>query len=185
MKKRGISPLISWVLLISFAIAMALLVTKWVIDNVENIDIGDEEYYCDDVSISIKNVCIVVEGGGNTGDIEIKMKNNGNFKITRLSLGRETTEKPEEWCLKLNVQNLNPGQENEPPYYLTIGPMSENLIGNDTTVYQNCDEVEQVYNPEDEKVMSVAVVPWIEIEDKSIACISKKVEIDGIVPDCL
>lgn len=176
--KRGISPLIAWVLLVSFAIAMALLVTKWVVDNVKDIEFTDDQAYCDDASITLTNVCITSEGV-NTGQINISMKNNGDFRIDRLSIGRETDKKPEEWCLKLNVDNFNPGTEFI--YFLKIGKMTGSLIGDDTTMYQDCDDVsENIIEPEG--VTKIAIVPWIKIGDKSLACVNKKIEINKNTP---
>lgn len=180
--KRGVSPLVAWVLLISFAIAMGLLVTKWVVDNVKNVEFEpNKDVYCNDVAGYISDVCKVTTGQ-NANKIQVTLKNTGNFKITRISLGRETTHKPEEWCLKLNAQNFNP--QSDYVYYLTIGKMTGNIIGNESTVYQNCDTVIENIN-QDERMTSIAMVPWISIEDKATSCIDKKVELDNLnVPDC-
>lgn len=175
--KRGVSPLIAWVLLISFTIAMGLLITKWVVDQIGDTEFDtDEELYCVDVSILMMSDPVRT----NPGEVDFILKNNGNFRIKRISLGRETTERAEEWCLQLNIDigggsPFNPGTEYT--HTLKIGDMQGNLVGNETTIYQMCEDVTQSAIPE-EKLLSISIVPWIEIEDEPIACIDKKIVIE-------
>lgn len=176
--KKGVSPLIAWVLIISFAIAMALLVTKWVVDNVENVEFGeDDQLYCKDISIFITDVCKT-----NQDKIQISMTNNGNFKVDRLSIGMETTHKPESWCLKLNVQGFNPQSSYQ--YLLPFGEMTGRLIGDETSVYQDCDTIVQEVPQPGEIIKKIAIVPWIKIEGRPISCIEKKVELNQNIQNC-
>ena len=157
---------------------MALLVTKWVTDNIKNVDFNEEDQlYCKDTSVFITDVCKTAQD-----KVQISMQNNGNFKIDRLSIGMETTHKPESWCLKLSVQGFNPSSAYQ--YDLKFGKMTGRLIGDEISVYQDCDTITQESPQPAEIIKKIAIVPWIKIEDKSISCIEKKVELNQDIPNC-
>ncbi len=111
--KRGISPLLSWVLIIAFAIAMAMLVIPFIIDQVKNINFDncDSDYYCDDVSISLKSVC-----RDNSGVLKLSVTNKGDFSIRQISFGRATNTSSLQSCVYTEDSSylpIKPGETKE------------------------------------------------------------------------
>lgn len=83
--KKAISPLISWVLLVGFTIAMAALVTNWVIDQTKKFNpedvVGGSKIYCQDVVLNIEEVSC---RGSCENTLYLKLKNKGKFTITKI-----------------------------------------------------------------------------------------------------
>ena len=113
MQKRGISELISWVLMIGFTVALAVIVTQFLREQAEttseNIVIDTEgDLRCSDVSLTA--YCFTQDS--------IKIKNKGYFTIyeIRVRKNEELTSYP---------INLKPGQESET---LNTGPGNLDII---------------------------------------------------------
>ena len=84
MKKRGISPLISWVLLIGFVIGLSLMVTTWVKQQAETradklVEGVESDIRCNGVAFNAKLEC-------NATPIELTIANKGKFTINKLTI---------------------------------------------------------------------------------------------------
>jgi hypothetical protein len=167
--KRGISPLISWILLIGFAVAMAGFVGTWIINQAKEVEFPGEgpEIYCDSIKLSYTSICRSTDNK----TININLKNTGDFKITKFLAGRETNESEEQWCLKQNIGDNNKGlmPDEEMLFNLSIG---ESMIPNNQ-MYKNCNEV--IIGISNAIVEKITFVPWIEIEGEIMYCSKQKV----------
>ncbi|MCD4759715.1 hypothetical protein K8R33_02415 [archaeon] len=92
--KRGISPIVSWVLIVAFAISIAMIVIPTLIDRVKDWDFDPDINYCEDVSLSVdvENICVA------NGELKIPITNNGDFTIQKLTIGITTDVLAEQWC---------------------------------------------------------------------------------------
>jgi len=84
-KKRGVSPLIATILLISFAVALGAVVMNWG----RNLDISMSGDICSGVSIKLRNiddVQVCYSGVGKDGYINFIIDNNGNRNIDGLGI---------------------------------------------------------------------------------------------------
>ena len=170
MNKRGISPLIAWVLLVGIAVAVGLVVTQWAIKEFQDLDFPeDKETYCNDVDIKLEEICIQFSPDNINDSIRLNITNEGFFSVRRLTIGRQTTAFSEEWCTMLNVlidPNLNQ----------TI----EFKAGSKNLDYKNIEETSCqtsltggfTFN-ESHKLLKIEIVPWIEINDETFHCIGK------------
>ena len=85
LNKRGVSPLIATVLLISFAVALGSVVLNWG----RNLDISNPGDKCSGVSIKIRNIGdnqVCYSGEGKNGYINFILDNNGNMDIEGLGV---------------------------------------------------------------------------------------------------
>ena len=165
INKKAVSPIIGWVLLFGFAISTATFVGMWMLDQAENIEIpgAGPDIYCNDVKLSINNVC----KNTNNKTIDFNITNTGNFKVWRYTVGRDTTPKPDQWCLQLNT-NLNPGDEQS--FKLSIDGQMDSVIGGETpeSWYADCTTI---LTPSSlETVNEAKFIPWIRIEDEMMYC---------------
>ena len=91
--KKGISPLIAYILLVGFAIATAAFVTNFIIENtktqvenLEDLDIG----YCEGVNLDLIDICKEPIAISCAGQEPIKLKlnltNKGSFTIKKIAV---------------------------------------------------------------------------------------------------
>lgn len=83
--KRGVSPLIATVLLISFAVALGSVVLTWG----TNLDISKSKDICSEVSIKIRdmeNIEVCYSGSGKDAYINFVIDNDGNADIEGLGI---------------------------------------------------------------------------------------------------
>ena len=83
--KRGVSPLIATILLISFAVALGSVVLNWG----KNIDMSKSEDTCSGASIKIKSIGnseVCYAGSGENGYINFIISNNGDIDIAGLAI---------------------------------------------------------------------------------------------------
>ena len=83
--KRGVSPIIATVLLISFAVALGSVVLNWG----RNLDISKPGDICAGVSIKIRsigNVQVCYGGSGKSAYLNFILDNNGNANIDGISI---------------------------------------------------------------------------------------------------
>ncbi|MBT3395113.1 hypothetical protein HOA59_03100 [archaeon] len=179
--KKGISPLISWILLFGFAVSMGTGISIWIINEMETINIGGPgpETYCKDVRLSINEVCRAADNK----TINFNVTNTGNFKIWRYTVGRETTTIPEQWCLDLyagpSTQGLEPGLSDQ--FNLSIAGDMSPIIGTDSMIYKECYDVD--LNISSDVVNKVNIISWIKIDDEVMYCPDQKLEITSSNPD--
>jgi len=84
-KKRGVSPLIATVLLISFAVALGAVVMNWG----RNLDISISGDICSGVSIKVRNINdiqVCYSGDGEDGYINFIIDNNGNRNVDGIGI---------------------------------------------------------------------------------------------------
>ena len=167
MGKRGVSPLIAWVLLIGLAIAIGVAVINWAIDVTPEPDV--DLSYCDDVSISL----IQYESPyvpGNVG-LDFTIVNNGYFSVDRLTFGfsHSSSVSPVIWC----------------DWLIQKSPERDGLLPGSQDVYEidlahfdeDCEESttgQGVPNPDD--VKKVVIIPWISIDGQTLNCNDRKLE---------
>ena len=85
--KKGVSPLIAWVLLIGLSVSIGFLIINWAVQNIPEPE--PELSFCDDVSLFL-----VSSSNEDLGQISFDVVNNGLFNITKFSFG---VIKPEEY----------------------------------------------------------------------------------------
>ena len=170
--KKGISPLIGWVLLIGFSVSAGLLITTWAIDQFSNLDLPENwESYCDQVDMKLST-----EGTGldpNNQEIILNITNEGAFSIKRISFGRETTMFPLAWCEMLGV-DIPPNTNQLESFIVTA---------NNTLEYSNVENIDcgglNARAQEDldplftHNLTFVQINPWITIDDATFACPGK------------
>ena len=160
-KKRGVSLLISFVLLISFTILMAAFITTWSVERVKEVpldELGGE--YCDDVMIDVKL-------SRDSDTITLDIENRGVFSIHRFTVQRETDISALGSCDILNP-DLQPG---------ALGSFQVNLGGNLARPI-SCND-DSLQSAECIAVKSLSIVPWVEIEEEDFACGERKISFSG------
>ncbi|MBW2976682.1 hypothetical protein KY347_04510 [Candidatus Woesearchaeota archaeon] len=83
--KRGVSPLIATVLLISFAVALGAVVMNWG----SNFDLLKEEDVCYDINLKLRNLNgaeVCYSGSGKSRYIHFILDNKGNADVNGLGL---------------------------------------------------------------------------------------------------
>ncbi len=109
--KRGISPAISWVLLIGLSVVIASMVTVWMRTTAEEVaeDLAfdvEQDARCADVSISAQtqNNCntVTIENRGLFSINKVKIRYDGTFEEYDLEI-KPTQSAP----LSLNIQGYN------------------------------------------------------------------------------
>jgi len=164
LDKKGISPLIAWVLIIGLAIGIGVAVINWAIDITPEPDV--DLSYCDDVSISY--VYYDFSAPGN--DIEVNLSNNGYFSVDRISFGfsRVVDEPANDWCDYL-IQDTPGGDSFEPGGEMTFAVYLDSFN-------LDCGDVgggDPLYDIE--SVRYVTAVPWISIDGETLNCNDRKI----------
>jgi|SRR3989344_2671540 len=139
--KRGISPLIATVLLVAFSVALAAIVSNYVINKTKDFKpdaIVEDSLLCDEVSLGyvIKDPTVVMCESVGSGIFKldgIKLKNRGSFtiykyQITSPGLGTGTFQKAEKVGATNPDGSLAPGEENEEYYKLGFKDQPNKLI---------------------------------------------------------
>lgn len=176
MRKRGISPLISWILLFGFAVAMAAMIYSWAVDQTENIDIVDgPDLYCDDVTLSIDWCERGPDCGLKDKYINVTFSNKGKWNLSGIAAHLETegiNGYPLSSCIYLlSSQPVLPGGETGLNFKLNYDPtLPDSNICNPCLPAYCGVEVVQIETAE--------FVPYIKPEDEIFACPSRKVILD-------
>ncbi len=184
--KRGISPLISWVLIIGFAVSAGILITQWTVKLIEDTQFPeDKDTYCNDVQMEIIDVCV------NNSNAKVTIQNEGSFSIKRISFGRQTSIFSKEWCLKLlqgtqiGAQMITPGGVKLVEFAAGSNNTNYNPLG-DT----NCDDLTGGFNfgvGGIHNLTEIELVPWIKPEEEAFQCSRKGIILnisDGINTNC-
>ncbi len=158
--KKGISPLIAWILLVGFVVMMGAFITNWSIQYIRNLPIGEaqeKEIYCSNVQLDIPVFCKY----NNNSTLRLDIKNKGNYNITRLVIHRETTNQSLDYCFILN-QDISPTSISD--YHLNLGAITSgqgcNLIGEESS-----------------DIIEVSIVPAISIKGVEYTCSEKKISL--------
>lgn len=163
--KRGLSPLIAWVLLIGFSVAAALLITSWAVNEFSNLEFPQDESYCENIQLELDSICI-----SSDDTVRLNLSNEGYFSIKRLTVGRETTSYSEEWCTMLNI-DITPNSN--------ISKLFK--AGSENSGYSNireteCSELQGGVNfNSSHNLTKIEIVPWGEIDGESFHCIEKAI----------
>ena len=123
--KRGISPLIAWMLLISISVAIGFFVINWAIENMP--EPKPDFNYCEDVSLSFR---VPEYTTGDPPTFKVTLINNGYFTIDKISLGAKYFMGNEEWyeILIKGGDGVRPGEEEEIIQSLDDGDLVEVII---------------------------------------------------------
>jgi hypothetical protein len=154
--KRGISPLISWVLIVALSVAIGAVVVPVILDKANEWDFDPPLEYCNDISISLKGVCKESDGV-----LHVNLSNNGDFSIQKITVGKTTNVTSEQWCTYSGLSSyfpLTPGSMVEIPFSLNENYTSD--ITNETSV--GCSALSQT-----DSIVGAAkleIVPWINPE---------------------
>ena len=169
MDKKAISQLISFVLLIGFAVAMAAIITTWSIEQVKKVEFDKENIkeLCKDVRLDISGACRTLDGQ----KVTLRLENPGYFDISFATVGRETANIPEAWCLDLNF-NLTTNLSNRLINYTINGIFLNANFDEDFNQFTECKNLGG--GVISEPIDSFTIVPWIRINDQSIPCTDKK-----------
>ncbi len=173
MKKRGISPLIAWVLLVGLAISTGLLITQWAIDEFSNVELPyDSENYCNNVNLKLEQICV------NGTKVKFNLTNNGYFSIKRFTLDRATTNNTEAQCTWLNIDDLKPGDENIQFNYHAAAPNNQY----DVLELVNCNGLSggSSFNLM-HNLTKFEITPWIEVDDQPMHCIEQGISLNNSI----
>ena len=168
--KRGISPLLSFILVLLLAVAIYVLLFPWFKSITMNLGEDTEgasqrPLHCDNILLSVDNVYRQPDSIVAT----IGVKNSGTFKIERFTVTRQTSYQPESSCMMLNA-DLNPNIIKNfdipifTPFNLpsSLCPIPTVPAGSIPCIYIN----------------KINLVPWINIDGVDISCVDKLLEID-------
>lgn len=172
--KKAISVLLSWVLIIGFAVAMSAIIFGWAIpfvnkisdklDKSQNVDI-----YCDNTRIKIVDICRMDNTTYNNQSINITLQNTGSYNIKRLSITRETTHSPIQSCFMYLTPNIiETGATTS--FQLAMLASFTDPSGNSL----DCIILDQ--NPINENfVKQIEITPFVNIDDQEIPCPTSRV----------
>ncbi|HLC73318.1 MAG TPA: hypothetical protein VJH20_01650 [Candidatus Nanoarchaeia archaeon] len=185
--KKAISVLLSWVLIVGFAVAMSAIIFGWAIPFVEKVSENlnkneRSDIYCDNVAIKIKDVCRSPDAATTTS-ITVKVLNTGSYNLKRLAIARETEGSALQSCFLYNLEtppnnqhSVEPG--NELQFRLAVVAPFTDSRGNPLDCNSASEDNPRVVTRSN--VTKVEVVPWINIEGVDINCPSSIVTIKDI-----
>ncbi|MBT6995069.1 hypothetical protein HN865_02730 [Candidatus Woesearchaeota archaeon] len=164
--KRGISPLISYILIVILSVTIGFLVINTLIDRIEDVEIGPEIEYCEDVSITVGGICV------NSGSIIVaNITSTGPFSVHKFSFGRMTNVTSLQWCDFTDIAYFPLDFDEKTAYGI--------LLKDDYTVSVNESTKECLFTgiggTPDRSLVELRVVPWIKPEGELISCKSKEV----------
>lgn len=184
MERKGVSPILSWILIIAFSIAMAMIIIPAMVENARNIVPKPNIEYCDDVRLSLGNLTPNIWRTQNyNGTLNIYLRNTGSFSIHKLTIGRITSVKSQQWCEYSNFSYYNfSATRFSGPMPLKPGESQLIKLNIDKNYYFNitsegfteCDLCDPPAPVTDSMIAEIELVPWIKIEDDIIQCDNKK-----------
>ena len=158
--KKGVSPLIAWVLIIGLSVSIGFLVINWAMQTVPEPE--PELSFCDDVNLFL--IDSYVDGDEFVFDIT----NNGLFTITMWSFGvTQVHSGSTGWCNYLDSE-LPPGENNN---MILSFPIKDYPT-------PDCDDATGPESEIDPK--EIILIPWITPigEEESVNCNDKKIIIN-------
>jgi hypothetical protein len=148
INKKGISPLIAWMLLISISVAIGFFVINWAMDNIP--EPKPDFNYCEDVSLSYSGIEYSDQ------QISMNLTNNGYFTIQKISFGAKFLSGNEKWCEE-GIEII-PNINEELNISLTFDGGDCDGGGNDVQY----------------SLIEITIVPWIIVEGDVINCNDRK-----------
>lgn len=172
--KKAISVLLSWVLIIGFAVAMSAIIFGWAIPFVQKMsdkldDSQNADIYCDNTRIKIVDICRMENRTFTNSSINITLQNTGSYNIKRLSITRETTHSPIQSCfMYLNPNTIEPGAT--AAFRLAMLASFTDSSGNSL----DCITLDQTPIHEN-FVKQIEITPFVNINDEEIPCPTSRV----------
>lgn len=165
--KKGISPLIAWVLLIGLSVSIGFMVMRWAVDVIPEPE--PDLSFCEDVSLFLINQAM---DDSEINLVNFNITNNGLFKIDKWSFGivYSVGVTYGHWCEEPDL-DLLPGENKVISFYL-----GQPLQGGSPL----CSDIIPFVTPiSSSDLVEVSLVPWIgPIEDEEkINCNDKKINI--------
>lgn len=161
--KKGISPLISYILIVTLSVSIGFLVINALTGEIDKIEIDSGIEYCDDVSISVDGVCI------NSTVISVNVTSTGSFSVHKFSFGRITNVSSLQWCDTILANPLNFGIET--PYEINLNE-NYNVAVDEAT--KECMDSSYA-TPGSPDVAEIRVMPWIKPVGELISCKDKEI----------
>jgi len=167
MNKKGVSPLMAWILIIAFALALGAFIMNWATNQVGKFDPSQNaELYCPDVDFSITNFCVKSD----YSNVNFDLKNTGRYTIRKLTIARDTFNTELGSCYYLGTP-VDPGTEEQ--FILNLGGV---LVGDNKV--EDCDHLE-IGTEENDLPEIIEILPWIDVDNQSIACTDRKKKINS------
>lgn len=161
---RGISPLISWILLVGMVVAIGAFIYGWSTNFVRHqVIIDNSQIYCDTVSMKVISAC------RNESVLAMNLSNTGTYNITSFTVFRSSEATLPGSCLKLLDNPLRPGDT-----LIYNFDIDMNFTSNETL-----EECPEAGTPKDVNgnVSEFSIIPWVNIE-KQTACSDKKITVN-------
>ena len=168
--KRGVSPLLSFILVLLLALAIYIFLFPWFTTITQKFSEGTEAsserpLHCDNIYLSVNKVTRKRD----EINVTINVKNSGTFIIERFTVTRETAYHPESSCLMLNT-DLEPN-ENKDIVVPIFSPF--NLTSSLCPGQINPAQIVPCIN-----IKKIELVPWINVDGVDIACVDRLLEVD-------
>ena len=178
--KRGITPLLAWVLLFAFAVAIGVFIIGWVNGWLPGVQIqAKPDLYCDDVQITFQEYCR--DSSGDTS-LFVNVSNKGYFTVTRFTIQRTNSPGTIGSCLDLlTLPGLEPGSE----VTLEI-PIKGNMTGQvderlANPYMKDCDVVRTESSADTSiNFTKLSLIPWIDKDEETFPCIDKKITLNNV-----
>ncbi len=174
--QKAISVLLSWVLIVGFAVAMSAIIFGWAIpfvnnisnklDKSENVDI-----YCDNTQIKILDICRRDSSTYSNTSINISIQNTGSYNIKRLSISRETTHSAIQSCFMYLTNPIEPGSTTSFDLAMLASFIDSN--GNNLDcITLDPDLLQRLHTG---FVKHIEITPYVNINNQEIPCSSSRV----------
>jgi hypothetical protein len=164
--KKGISPLISWVLLVAMSIAIGSIVYMWAINLGHNINVENpQDLYCDNTHLKALGVC------RDQNLLLMNLSNTGSYNITSITFYKDTESTVPGSCIVLLEPALKPG---------TIISYTINVdkeFSNES--FDQCEE-NPISIPSSTNVTELSVIPWVYQDNKNTDCPDSKIILNKI-----
>ena len=188
--KKAISVLLSWVLIVGFAVAMSAIIFGWAIPFVDKISENLERsertnIYCDNTNIRIQDICRVNINTTETQSyLNIFLTNSGSYSIKRLTMSRETTFSSLQSCNYFNIDDnvIQGGPSAIPGSRLDLKLSMTAQFTDSRGNILDCSEIDTPQNflPVNQSVTMLEITPWINIDGEDIHCTSSRITIKDI-----
>ncbi len=171
--RKGISPLIAWVLLIGLSVSIGFLVINWTMEAIP--EPKPDFSFCDDISLLLVDYTI------NDNEVLFEIINNGLFSVNKWSFGvtKSYAGVEGQWCEEISI-----------PYHLVPG--EDDILEFNMGIYSNpsCSSYDSDIDGDGEIDITlpeeIVLVPWImpmgqqdsSEEDPYINCNDKKITIN-------
>ncbi len=172
MKNKGVSPLISWILLVGMTISIGSMVYFWATNFARNINIDntDNSIYCDNVALKLISSC------RDGSRLNLNITNSGSYNITTMTFTRTTELFPTASCVVFNEPPLAPGRMLNYSFDL-----SSDITTNSTEIVI-CPNNPRVDT--NDNALDFNVIPWITVSNedgqKDIACSDRKLSLGNV-----